>query len=252
MNSRFDSRKLRDIGKKVPGLQFAYHKYLVLRHTIEGMTLRLKSTERVFADIHAGNKWGGRHSVSGPGSELHEVRAISDGLPTILTDLQVKTVFDIPCGDFNWMKNVDLRAIEYTGADIVPDLIQHNQAKYQKDNVRFKVVDVISDKLPKVDLVLCRDCLVHMSSRDVLSALRNICDSDSKYLLTTTFPERKHNEDIATGQWRALNLTVAPFLLPEPVGIMCENSKADGGAQRDKSLALWKIVDIKSSLSSRR
>lgn len=252
MNDRFSSRKLRDLGKKVPGLQFAYHKYLVLRHTIEGMALRSKSTEKIFADIHSGNKWGGRHSVSGPGSELNEVLAISEGLPTILAELQVKTVLDIPCGDFNWMKNLNLRVIEYTGADIVPDLIQHNQEKYQKDNVRFQVADVISDKLPKVDLVLCRDCLVHLSSRDVLLALQNICDSGSKYLLTTTFPERKHNENIATGQWRALNLTVAPFLLPEPVWIMSENCEVDGGAQRDKSLALWKIADIKSILMSRR
>jgi len=84
------------------------------------------------------------------------------------------------------MKHVDLDGIDYTGADIVADLILGN-GQYEASKVHFCILNLIDDKLPKIDLVFCRDCLVHLSFRDTFRALHNICDSGSIYLLTTTF-----------------------------------------------------------------
>lgn len=250
MINKSDVRKLRGLGKRVPGLQFVYHKYLKLRYMLVGLFLRSKSTEKIFADIYAGNKWGGECSVSGPGSELTQTEAISEALPSILHDLDILTVLDIPCGDFHWMKHVDLKGIDYTGADIVPNLIHYNRTKYESENVKFLVANLINDKLLKVDLVLCRDCLVHLSFKDIFLALHNVCDSGSKYLLTTTYTHRKYNQDIATGQWRALNLKAAPFMLPEPLKTISEHSTEGNGAHKDKALALWKISDIEMGFNT--
>lgn len=215
-----------------------------------GLFLRSQSTEKVFADIYAGKKWGGENSVSGPGSELDQTREISKELPSILHDLDIRTVLDIPCGDFHWMKHVDMTGIEYTGADIVPDLIHDNRTTYERENVKFLVANLINDKLPKVDLILCRDCLVHLSFKDIFLALHNVCDSGSKYLLTTTFTRRKNNHDIATGQWRALNMEAAPFMLPEPLKTISEQSTEGNGAYKDKALSLWEISDIETSFDT--
>lgn len=105
-------------------------------------------------------------------------------------------------------------------------------------------MDLIGDKLPKVDLVLCRDCLVHFSFDDVFAALRNIVSSGSTYLLTTTFPEREANDDIRTGSWRPLNLERAPFHMPAPLRILNEGCTENGGIYHDKSLAFWRIAEI--------
>lgn len=108
------------------------------------------------------------------------------------------------------MQYVDLSDIKYTGADIVPDLIPLNKEKYPKYD--FKVLDLTTDNLPKVDLIFCRDCLFHLSNNLIVEALKNIKKSGSKYLLTTTFPEHKiANRDIEIGQWRIINLEIEPF-----------------------------------------
>ena len=75
----------------------------------------------------------------------------------------------------------------------------------------------MSDRLPAADLVLCRDCLPHFSLRDARRALENIVASGSTFLLTTTFTDRQANQDIRTGDFRALNLERAPFALPSPL-----------------------------------
>ena len=55
-------------------------------------------------------------------------------------------MLDIPCGDFRWMRNVDLSNTDYMGADIVNDLIQHNVEKYGREHVRFQKLNLIKDE----------------------------------------------------------------------------------------------------------
>ena len=65
-------------------------------------------------------------------------------------------------------------------------------------------MDLINDDLPKVDLIIVRDCLVHFSNKDIFKAIENIKQSKSKYLLVTTFSDLKKNENIV----RSWNLIV--------------------------------------------
>ena len=167
----------------------------------------------------------------------------------MFNDLNISTMLDIPCGDFYWMKNIELSNIDYTGADIVKEMIQNNIDKYGGDCIRFRHMNLIKGELPKVDLVFCRDCLVHFSFGDIFLALDNVYNSQSEFFLTTTFTGRKENYDIATGDWRPLNLEIAPFMFPKPLRIINEGCKELDGAYEDKSLGLWRIADIGKSLT---
>jgi hypothetical protein len=207
-----------------------------------------KNTEHVFTEIYRNNGFCGTSSVSGTGSDTRQTRIVISELPALFKDLAISTVLDIPCGDFHWMKDVELHGIRYTGADIVKELIASNRAQYERDGIRFQFLDLIKDKLPRADLIFCRDCLVHLSNRETFLALCNICDSQSGYLLTTTFTGRKVNFDIVTGQWRPLNLQVAPFLFLEPLRVINEQCSEGGGVYGDKSLGLWRINDIRDHL----
>ena len=200
--------------------------------------------KRVFLDIYSKNAWGGAESRSGSGSSLEQTQTIREQLPAIITHLSVKSFLDIPCGDFNWMKRVRLELDEYIGADIIAQLIEHNRARYTSENRRFIVLDIMKDQLPPVDLIFSRDCLVHFSFRDIHRTIRNIKRSNSKYLLTTTFTARDQNTDIATGEWRPLNLQIPPFNFPEPRVLINENCTEVDGRYPDKSLGLWQIADI--------
>jgi hypothetical protein len=159
-------------------------------------------------------------------------------------------MLDAPCGDFYWMKQVDLSDLDYIGADIVMDLIRQNR-RYQASNVRFRKLNLIDDRLPKVDLIFCRDCLVHLCFKDLFMALHNICRSGSTYLLTTTFKNPVHNDDIETGQWRPINLEIPPFSFPAPLRLINEGCTEADGIFADKSLGLWQIQDIATCLGKR-
>ncbi|MCX6595971.1 MAG: class I SAM-dependent methyltransferase [Acidobacteria bacterium] len=209
----------------------------------------MSTSEEVFTDICRGNRWGGTESVSGGGSDLFQTRIVRETLPSVLRTFSAHSMLDIPCGDFHWMKHVDLESIDYTGADLVMDLVRRNSQQHQSPNVHFCKLNLLEDKLPKVDVVFCRDCLVHLSFKDVLIALHNICGSDSTYLFTTTFTSRQHNSDIVTGAWRTLNLQVAPFSFPPPLILIDEECTEGDGAFGDKSLGLWKVSDIRESLT---
>jgi len=210
---------------------------------------KFKKVENVFTEIYRRNKWKGKDSFSGPGSDTYQTRIVISELPTLINEFNIRTMIDIPCGDFHWMRSVDLNGIDYTGADVVKELIQKNIEKYSQDGLQFHSMNLIKDKLPRVDLVFCRDCLVHFCFADVFSALDNICKSQSEYLLTTTFTGRKDNYDIVTGKWRPLNLEVSPFSLPKALKVINEGCTEGDGAYSDKALGLWRIADIQDSLT---
>jgi len=201
------------------------------------------SNRDIFRDIYHSNLWGNKDSRSGAGSDMTQTAEIRRLLPLLIGDLDVKTMLDIPCGDWHWMKDVPLLT-DYIGADIVPELVEQNQQLYGNETYRFLNLDLIRDDLPKVDLVLSRDVLVHLSFNDVFSALRNLKKSGSEYLLTTTFTGRASNPDISTGQWRPLNLQQSPFNFPEPLRLINEKCTEGDGSWGDKSLGLWKLSDI--------
>ena len=102
------------------------------------------------------------------------------------------------------------------------------------------MLDLTRDALPPADLLLCRDCLVHLSYADIRRALANVARSGIPYVLTTTFPGAKANEDIVTGDWRVINLEAAPFGFPPPLHLLNEGCTEAGGLFADKSLGLWR------------
>lgn len=204
---------------------------------------RPRSAEQVFTDIFRRNRWQGEASVSGKGSDRAQTERIAAALPGLCAELGVRSLLDIPCGDYHWMRDVDLGDIEYLGADLVRELVASNQ-RHAREGVSFRRLDLLTDPLPCVDLVLCRDCLVHFSFADVSRALRTIAASGSEWLLTTTFPDRPRNEDIATGRWRPLNLEVGPFHLPPPARLLNEGCTEADGRYADKSLGLWRVREI--------
>lgn len=197
-----------------------------------------------FARIYETNLWGSEASVSGSGSVHEQTAAIRAKLPVLLSELKVRSMLDIPCGDFGWMRELDLSLISYTGADIVPDLITRHQREFSTTGRNFVVLDLTHDRLPAVDLVFCRDCLVHLSFQNIWKAISNLKESGSRWLLTTTFSDNQHNADIEDGDWRLLNLERSPFCFPPPVALLREECTEHEGAYADKSLGLWAIADL--------
>ncbi|SFK61115.1 hypothetical protein SAMN04488036_101663 [Shimia haliotis] len=198
----------------------------------------------VFSDYYRRNKWGDADSRSGKGSNLLATQELRKILPELVSELNVDSFLDLPCGDYFWMQHVDLGASRYTGGDIVSELISDNRASHGRDGVTFEVIDLIQGPIPRHDLVFTRDCLVHLSTEHVKAALRNIKASGSEWLLTTTYPGTGKNAEISTGQWRSLDLEKSPFSLGTPNKIIAEGMVEEKGQGPNKMLGLWKVADL--------
>lgn len=201
-------------------------------------------SKQVFTNYYQKNSWQGKESVSGPGSDYEQTKFLIPELEILIRDLNIESMLDAPCGDFNWMKRVNLGNVKYKGVDIVDDLINKNSKLYKDKNIRFSVLDIVNDDIPQVDLIMVRDCFVHLPIEDIMKSINNIKESKSTYLLTTHFlwDHMPCNSDIKVGGWRRINFCKAPFNFKYPERIIVEGNIQSN--DRDKTMSLWKIEDL--------
>ncbi len=113
--------------------------------------LTLQSVEDRFTWIYRSHYWGSE-SLSGPGSTIEYTKNLRQELPKLITTFNVKSIFDAPCGDFNWMKMLLPKLdVTYIGADIVKELIGSHQANYESKAIKFIELNIITDRFPKAD-----------------------------------------------------------------------------------------------------
>lgn len=200
--------------------------------------LRNPSLEAIFSGIYRKKVWQDSESVSGRGSTLARTAAVMSQLPLLLRDFHAETLLDAGCGDFNWMRHTELGAVGYIGADVVPELIARNRRLYGSEKRTFVVLDVTKDELPRADVILCRDCLIHLSFGRARAAVARFKESGSGYLLATTHTTVQENTDADDGAWRSLNLQLPPFNFPPPKKLIVEDAAAG------KCLGVWRLEEL--------
>jgi len=140
-------------------------------------------------------------------------------LPALFAKHNIASVFDAPCGDFNWMRLVvEETGTDYVGGDIVAPLIEQNQEKYGREGIKFIHCDITKGPMEKADLMIVRDCLFHLSYRNILAFLKLFAASDIPLLLTTSHLDPEggiENKDVITGHFRRIDLFAAPFSFPD-------------------------------------
>jgi Methyltransferase domain len=205
-------------------------------------TFLLKNSFEVFKDVYEKNLWESSESKSGGGSMIEGTITIRKQLPEIISKYDIKTMLDVPCGDYNWMKEVE-KNCNYIGGDIVSEIVERNQKLYSSEKVTFKKIDITRDNLEKVDLIFCKDCLQHLSDENVKKAINNFKKSGSKFLLVTSYPKTWRNHDVFNGDYRPLNLLVKPFYLVKPI-IKIKEKSILKDIEPDKTMYLFFIESL--------
>ncbi len=226
--------------RTVRAVRFAIY---LARYAVKLPAYPFMSRREVFRDIHKRGVWRTPETDSGAGSTLESTQSVRDALPRIIRKLKTRTILDIPCGDFHWMSHVDTRDVRLVAADIVPELVEGNRQRHP--DIDFRVLDACSSNLPQTDMIFCRDCLVHLSLKDAVSALDNFRRSGSRYLMATTFPGTRINRETIQGAWRPLNLERPPFELGPPLEIINEGCVSRGGRYTDKSMGVWELGAVR-------
>ena len=187
-----------------------------------------KLNKKVFTAIYKSNHWaqsdnlsGEIVSVSGPGSNLNKEGFLNlkNNFDKIINEFEIKSILDMPCGDFLWMNEFfkKNKNINYLGIDIVDELIEENIKKYENDRIKFKSFDIVNFKTKQnIDLVFMRDFFIHINNSDIKQILINLKEMNIKYFAFENYNILK-NKDVTTGKHRKVNLKIHPFNLDEPI-----------------------------------
>ena len=236
------------IKKYMPNpLRKLYRRFLLAKEpNQEPPSVRI-DLKKKFTEVYERNLFEGGDSLSGEGSDLVQTDRLRIEVPKLLKKMGVSSILDAPCGDYFWMKEVDLPVDRYHGIDVVQHVVEKNSRMFSSEKVEFSCRDITKDKLPEADLIFSRDCLVHLSFADCLDAIRNYKSSGARYLLATTFTNREANVDFRGPDdfWRTLNLQLEPFNFPPPISLINEGCTEQNGEYSDKCLGLWELESIK-------
>jgi len=193
---------------------------------------RFSEAYRLGAWVHSTDQ----RSRSGRGSEIGATAHLGPALSALLSRLGCRTLLDVGCGDWNWMRAVSLPC-DYIGIDIVPEVIEANR-QYEREGVQFETVDAIKGPLPNADVALCREVLFHLSFRDGRAVLANIRKA-ARWLLATSDSLIWFNADIRSGDYRKLNLSRSPYRLAN-----MKECIMDDAVERGRLVGLWSTDDL--------
>lgn len=188
--------------------------------------LKDEKIEKIFNKIYISNYWSDKETRSGPGSNKDNTRNIIKYFPYIIKKFKIKSIVDAPCGEFYWIeKIINNYNLKYTGLDIVNKIIKFNKKKSTK-KISFQKINIIKEKIPKADLLICRDCWTHFSYLDTINCIKNFKKTSIKYILITGFDNKIINKDINTGDFRMINLFKNPYNFSKNYLLKIKDGKA--------------------------
>jgi hypothetical protein len=190
----------------------------------------------VFSQIYANDIWvmhENQDSSSGAGSTQMATGELVVRLSAFLKEVGCRQLVDIGCGDFNWMRGIE-GDFSYLGIDVVPQVIDANNAAYASGRRRFICMDASRTAISPGDVAVCREVLFHLSFRDGLQLLRNIKAAGFKYVLLTSDKSVWFNSDIHNGDFRRINLSKSPFRFANPLREFTDDRVSQG-----RVLGVW-------------
>jgi hypothetical protein len=207
--------------------------------------------DKAFTQIYHENLWGDPNSRSGIGSSFEQTIVIRRKIPEIISKYNIKSIIDAPCGDLFWIKALlpqfQKEGIKYTGLDIVPEIIEKNKLDFSEPTFNFGNVDLTKGPIPRADLIITRDCFLHLSFENIVKILIRYKESGSKYLLVSLYTKAtRKNYDVHDFpvEARPINLLKYPFNFSPPLEIIVEECTEGYGEMSDKSLGLWDLTQI--------
>jgi SAM-dependent methyltransferase len=224
----------------------------------------------IFSRIYKEHEWGGV-SRSGPGSDPELLRLYLQQLVAFIKEKKISSVVDIGCGDWALAGKIDWTGIDYTGIDIVPELVNRLNSTFGSDTIRFICADVSNADLPSAELCIIKDVLQHLSNASVHSFLNKLQKQFKYAVITNDIMHKKQagwrsgwktarieaNCDIPDGAYRPLQLIEAPFHLRArrlsliPLRFKRQVFGHSGAVFETKEILLWEHSATDSVLRNR-
>lgn len=166
----------------------------------------------IFTDIYKQELWG-KGKGSGAGSSAYITAEYREFLRKFIKDHKIKSICDFGCGDFQFMKLIDLQDIAYVGLDCVPSIIDNNNRLYSNSTTNFRLQkEEKKINANEFDLLIIKDVFIHWKNQEIIDFLNELKNYDFKYILITNQVDKDYNEDIhTTGEYHSVDLNKEPF-----------------------------------------
>ena len=167
----------------------------------------------VFDDIYAKSLWG---VGSGGGSDPDALGPYLAYLQNMLRTVNIRSILDLGCGDWRYVRTLDLCGADYVGIDCVRSVVDENTRKYSGDRVRFVFGDLLDMDFPPADLLICKDVLQHLPTEGVLRILPKL-EKFPCCLLTNDWGSNVRDIGDTSNPYAGLDLQSEPFSLQAEV-----------------------------------
>lgn len=209
--------------------------------------------EKNYTDTYREARWGNIH-LSGDGSTYEKTINDSIHLKSIISEFNIKSIIDAPCGSFSWIYSHGVTDLidYYLGVDVVKYIIEDNK-KFENSKIKFNHINLVDDNYNEwsSDLILCKEMTQHLTNESTIKVLNKFKNTKCKYLLITNHPEMKKN--ISTPTWgseygldsagyRSQNLDIEPYNLLNKIKDYYVWDFVEGdGINMKKYLSLYKL-----------
>jgi SAM-dependent methyltransferase len=128
-----------------------------------------------FSKTYKTRLWGeaeGEAFCSGEGSGERFSSPYVDWISSFVVEHRISSIVDLGCGDFRVGRRIcAATGAQYTGVDVVPDLIAYNTERFGSDKIEFRYASIVHDELPPGELCLIRQVLQHLSNEEIVQVL---------------------------------------------------------------------------------
>lgn len=185
--------------------------YTEFPETEEIFEPNLATHTEIFTDIYNKELWG-KGQGSGGGSTIEITETYRNFLQRLLSELDIDTVADFGCGDWNFSHLIDWTGVHYVGYDCVDAILHDNKEQYGNKDVYFKFIDDYREMF-KADLLIVKDVLIHWNNEEIQNFFDwlKTCGLFKYVLITNQTGEENLNQDIKTGQFHNIDILSDPF-----------------------------------------
>jgi len=178
------------------------------------------TNEKIFSDIYKNGIWNDNNvniPLSGPGSSLKNTIEISALLEEFIYRNTCTSILDLGCGDLTWMSKtkffLDNDNIQYTGIDVVQNLIDNHKTNYPNRTFLCKDMTKFSE-FNKVSMIILRDVIFHLENYEILKILNNIKNKFDFICITSCRNAKNHNR-FNRAKFSERNIHIEPFNIPD-------------------------------------
>jgi len=171
----------------------------------------------------------------------------------LLKKYKVKSIANIPCSKTNaWMPEVlgrlemEDNEYKYYCLETSGAVMDETREKYHhlSGDLEFNVVNPERDNLPNVDVFITWDLATDMRPRRGWAMFKNVKNSGSKYLVTTSYPTFLNTPGLV-GTVGKVNLRKAPYTFREPIKTVTRISSVEDEA---KNLLFYNLKKVRDEL----